>query len=76
MMLSNDTRCAGNALQRPARRLLIFHYWFARCAVELWVRFREPCRARRRIVADPVRVDLFQGGYRGNYDHHGKCYRK
>jgi len=62
--------------RRPAERLSIFQYWFARCAVELWVRFREPCRARRCIVAGLVRVDLFQRGYRGNYDHHGKCNRK
>ena len=27
--------------RRPAERLSIFQYWFARCAVELWVRFRE-----------------------------------
>ena len=73
MMLGTPiTRAAA-----PTRPLPIFQYWFARCAVELWVRLRKPCRARRSsIVAYLVRVDLFQRGYRGNYDHHGKRNRK
>jgi hypothetical protein len=29
--------------------LPIFHYWFARCAVELWVRLRKPGCARWRV---------------------------
>jgi hypothetical protein len=40
-----------------------------RCAVKLWVRLRKPGRARRCIVADLARVDLFQRGYRRNCDH-------
>ena len=55
---------------------MTFQYWFTRCAVELWVRLRKPCSARRRIVADLMRVDLFQRGYRGNYDYHAKRNRK
>ena len=62
--------------RRPAERLSIFQYWFAGCAVKLWVRLRKPGRARYRIVADLVRVDLFHRGHRCNYDHHGKCNRK
>jgi hypothetical protein len=49
--------------------LPIFQYWFARCAVKMWVRLRKPCRAWYRIVTYFVRVDTFQRGHRCNYDH-------
>jgi len=72
-MFSNYARRAITRCRALQDGLSIFQYWFARCAVELWVRFRQPGGARRCIVADLVSVDLFQRGYRGNYGDHGKC---